>query len=139
MIERQISFFPYFLNLLIAVHIFNRKFADLCGSSYTTYIYVLPIPSIPLYQLYLYFSISPIPLLYLYIKYVYIPSIPPSHLYLYIIYTSYIYTINACIPYIPLYYRYLCSRIASVGLSTFITFTSVPPVPIIFLYVLMPI
>jgi hypothetical protein len=105
----------------------------------TTYTIYTCISTIPRNYPYLYISISPIPLLYLYINYIYIPSIPPYHLHLYIIYTSYIYTINACIPYIPLYYRYLCSRIASVGLSSFITFTSVPPLPITFLYVFIPI
>jgi hypothetical protein len=88
----------------------------------TTYTIYTCISTIPGNYPYLYMSISPIPLLYLYI-----------------IYTSYIYTINACIPYIPLYYKYLCSRIASVELPSFIKFTSVPPLPIIFLCLLIPI
>jgi hypothetical protein len=115
-----------------------------------TYKDLIPRPPIPrgstghnpwiAHLCYLYLDITytselPMPLC-LYIMYI---SIPPISLDLYITYTSYIHTIDAYIPPILLYYRYLCPPIATVALSIFIIFTSVPPVPIIFLYLLMPV
>ncbi len=78
-------------------------------------------------------SISLTPIYHVY------PCTTYTYISLYHLYLLYIYTINACIPSISLYYRYLCPPTAPVPLSSFITFTSVSPPPIIFPYVFMPI